>query len=113
MRSIFWISDPASPRGVEDSVSPRLDGEREPLHVDVSGGDTEAPVVFVVKVNQVEEYDDLRGSDERAFKVDAHGGGVVAGACVFTSEELQISRRKGKYMIDAAVESGVDHEFAL
>lgn len=92
---------------MEDSISPRLNIEDKSLLIDVSGGSAKAPVVVVVKINQVKEHDDLGRGDEWALKIDARRGGVVSEAYVFTSEELQIARRKGEYMRDTALELAV------
>ena len=103
----FWISGPASLRGVTDCVSLRLHLERDPPHIDVSGSSSEAPVVVLVKIDVVEEYDDLGRGDERALKVDAHRGGVATVAHVLTSKELHVARSKGEHMSRAAVESAI------
>ena len=70
--SIFWIGDPASLCGVQDRVSPSLDMEREPAHIDLTGSRVEAPVVFFVEIDVVQEDDDLGRGDKPALKVDAH-----------------------------------------
>jgi len=56
--AILWIGNPASLRGVENSIRPSLDIEREPVHIDVTGGNLEAPVVVLVEVDVVQAADD-------------------------------------------------------
>lgn len=92
MFAILWISDPASPRGGEDGVTPRRDVEREPIRIDVCGGRAEAPVVIAIKIDHVKERDHLGSGDKRALKVDAHRWKFVVVTCMFASEELQITR---------------------
>ena len=108
---ILWICDPASLRGVEDSISPTLDIERESVHVNVSGGGLETPVAATVEIDVVQEDDDFGRGNERALKVDAHGGGVAGVdqqvAHVFTSEKLHIGGWEDEHIIDGSVESGV------
>ena len=63
-------------------------------------------MVFV-KIDGVEEYDDLGRGDEYMLKVDAHRGGITTVAHVLTSQELQITRCKGKHMSCTTVESAI------
>ncbi len=64
-----------------------------------------------VEVDAVEEDGDLRRSDERALKVNAHRGRVIGilpeVACVFASEEIHITGCEGEHIHRGAVESGI------
>lgn len=109
--AIRWVCDPGSLRSVEDGVSPRADVEREPVCVDVTDVSVEAPVVIFVKVDEVEERDDLGNGGKGALKVDTHGGGVIGirveVANVFTSGVLHIARCKREHINDGGVQSRV------
>ena len=62
-------------------------------------------------MDAVEENDDLRWSEERALKVDAHRGWgiwiIPAVAHVFTGEEIQITGCESEHIDDGAPESGI------
>ena len=77
VRLVLWVCDPTSLCGVEDSISPSLDIERESIHVNANGGSFETPVVSLVEINVVQEGDDFGRGNERALKVDTDRGGVV------------------------------------
>ena len=70
---VLWIGDSASPGKVQHCVSPGLDVECEPVHVNIAGAHAEVPVELLVKVDMVQENDDLWRCHEPALKVDAHG----------------------------------------
>lgn len=109
--AIFGIGDPTCLRGIKYRVTPRLDIEREPIYIDVAGGCFETPVVVLVEIDVVEEDDDLRRGNERALKVDAHGGRGVGVrnqvANVLSGQELQVGRSKVERINNAAVKSSV------
>jgi hypothetical protein len=106
VRLILRVCDPTSLRSVEDSISPSLNIERESIHADFSGRSTETPVVIFVEINVVQEDDDFRRGNERALKFDAHGGGVVEFAHVFTCEILHVGRWEDEHIIDGAMDKG-------
>ena len=89
----LWIGDPASPGKVQPRVSPGLDVECEPVHVGIAGAHAEAPVEPLVKVDMIQENDDLWRSYEPALKVDAHGGGVFGLSHVLTGEKVEVPSR--------------------
>ena len=111
MLAILWIGDPAGLRGIEDSVLPSLDSERESIRIYASGGSLEAPMAILVEIDVVQEDDDLGRGDERALEVDAHGGGIGGVtqevAHVLASEKIQIFGCKDEQMTNSIVESGI------
>ena len=104
---ILWIGDPASPRGVEDSVCPSLDTERESILINVSGSSPEAPNIAIAEIDVVEEDNDLGRGDKRALEFYMHEGGAIEIAEVLAGEKIQFVGRKGEHMIKTVVESGV------
>ena len=108
MLVVLWISDPASLYSMTDCVFLHLSLEHEPPHIDISGGSSKVLAVALMKINVVEEYDDFGRGDKCTLTVDAHEERVIVTvAHVFTSEELQILRCKGEYMICTAVENAI------
>jgi len=78
--------------------------ECESVRVDVSSCSFETPGVVLVKVNTIEENNDLGRCDEWALEVDAHRGGVIGihpeVVHMFTSEEIQIAGCECEHMND-------------
>ena len=71
--AVFGIGDPTCLRGIKDCVTPRLDVDRESVFIDVGGGCIETPVVPAVKIDEVEEGEDIGRGNERALEINAHG----------------------------------------
>jgi hypothetical protein len=109
--AVFGIGDPAYLRGIKGRVRPRLNVEREAVYIDVGGGCLETPIFAAIEIEEIEENDDFGRGNERALKVDAHGGGGcgvrIQVAVVLAGQELQVGRSKIERVNDAAVKNGV------
>ena len=108
---VLGICDPTCLCSIKDCVIPRLNVKSESVDVYVPGSGLEAPITAFVKIDVVEEDDDLGRGDKRACKVDAFGGrGVEVRSKVthvIASQELQIGRGDIERVGNATVKSGV------
>lgn len=80
--AILWIGNPTSLHAVEDSVCRSLNIERKPFHVDISSSGNGAPVAVPVKLDLIENDDNLGRSDKWALEVDAGRGRGLVSRCM-------------------------------
>ena len=82
--------------------------ECESVCVNSCGSSFQTPTAEPFEFDAVEENNDLRRSEERALKVNAHRGwgiGILPEAAhVFTSKEFQIAGCEGEHVSDGAPE---------